>query len=269
MSRDRWTSFALRLPRTALVALPVVFSAACTCSEPPTLEGRVVDPWEHHVDGVKVTMPGVAEPSVTDENGRFTFPLRTGAYTLKAEREGYISGQQGVNVVDPDTTAITRIQVIPEPTSAGYHIVGPESYLTLTAVTVERVGNELKQFQGIRSAGDVEIDGKNVRVVFHTPLRMDQVARLDIELHRLTFTRTMEVATVDGKVAVDVNLWTDSGAVDFEREELGSDDNYVFKVDNLPSGTYAFVSLNLLDPDNAKFGEIAESVRSVHPFTVR
>jgi hypothetical protein len=98
---------------------------------------------------------------------------------------------------------------------------------------------------------------------------MDMVARLDIELHRLSFQKEMAVATVEGNQNVDVNLWVDSGKVDFQREELGSDDNYVFRMDNLPSGTYAFVSMGLMDPGNERFDAIAEAVRVVHPFSVR
>lgn len=252
-----------------LLALPFVFTAACVCSEPPTLEGRVVDPWDHPVEGVKVTMPGAAEPAITNEKGRFSFPLKAGKYTLKAEKEGFIAGEMPVNVSDADTTSITSIRVIPEPTSDGYHLIGPESYLPLAPVGVTRVGNELKQFIGIPSSGETEVDGKELRAIFHTPLKMDMVARLDIELHRLSFQKEMAVATVDGNQNVDVNLWIDSGKVDFQREELGSDDNYVFRMDNLPSGTYAFVSMGLMDPNNERFDAIAEAVRVVHPFSVR
>jgi hypothetical protein len=121
----------------------------------------------------------------------------------------------------------------------------------------------------VKSSGGVEVSGKELRVVFHTPLKMDQVARLDIELHKLTFVKEMEVATVEGPQKVDVNLWTDAGKVEFEREELGSDDNYVFRVDNLPSGTYAFVSMDLLNSANAGFEALPEGVRRVNPFTVK
>jgi len=253
----------------ALVSVAAVVVSACVCSEPPTLEGRVIDPWDNPVEGVSVRMPEVAEPSVTNDKGRFSFPLRAGKYTLRAERAGYIAGETAVEVKDSDTTSITRIRVIPEPTSDGYHLIGPESYLQLAPTPVVRVGNDLKQFVGIASAGDIEVAGKELRAIFHTPLRMDQVARLDIELHRLTFTKEMVVASVDGNVKVDVNLWTDAGKVDFQREELGSDDNYVFRMDNLPSGTYAFVSMGLLSPGNEAFDSVAEAVRMVHPFTVR
>lgn len=251
-----------------VVAAPLLLSS-CLCSEPPTLQGRVVDPWNHAVDGAKVTMPGAQEPVTSDDKGQFRLPLKLGKYKLKAEKDGYIAAEREVEVKDEDSSEIRSIRIIPEPTTDGYHVIGPESYLELAPATVTRTGNELHAFQGIKSSGSVEVDGKELRVVFHTPLKMDQVARLDIELHKLTFVKDMEVATVEGPQKVDVNLWTDAGKVDYEREELGSDDNYVFRVNSLPSGTYAFVSMDLLNSANAAFDSLPEGVRRVHPFTIK
>jgi hypothetical protein len=255
--------------RPFLMAFAPLALAGCLCTDPPTLQGRVVDPWNHPVDGVKVSQPGAETPAVSDDKGQFTLPLKLGKYKIKGEKEGFIPASREIEVKDEDASELRSLTIIPEPTNEGYHVVGPESYLQLNPEAVARVGNELQSFQGIRSAGNVEIDGKQARAVFHTSLKMDQVARLDIELHKLTFVKDMQVSTVEGAARVDVNLWTDAGKVDFEREELGSDDNYVFRMDALPSGTYAFVSMDLLDPKNAGFDTLPEQVRNVHPFTVK
>ncbi len=252
----------------SLLAAPLLL-ASCLCSEPPMLQGRVVDPWNHPVEAVSVEGPGKDAKAMTDDKGHFALPLPLGKFTLLAKREGYITARREFEVKEENASEIRSIRIIPEPGSDGYHVVGPESYLQLQPSAVTRVGNELQSFQGVKSSGDVEVDGKELRVVFHTPLKMDQVARLDIELHKLTFVKEMEVATVEGAQKVDVNLWTDAGKVDFQREELGSDDNYVFRMDNLPSGTYAFVSMNLLDTRNPQFDTLPEGVRNVHPFTVK
>jgi hypothetical protein len=244
--------------------------ASCTCGGGPSLDGRIVDPWGHSVADVEIRINGEGQPAKTGAEGTFAIKsLKTGAYKLTAQRKGYITDAYEMMFdAENDDDTVTDLTMYPEPTSDGYHIVGPESYIRLPAEPVKRIGSEIKQFQGVESAGDVEIAGKNFRVVFHTPLKMDQIARLDIELHRLTFIGQTEVGTVDGREEVDLNLWVSDGKVPFEREARGSDDNYLFQIEELPSGTYAFVSMNMLNPKNDAFPNIAEAVRNVHTFTV-
>lgn len=255
--------------RHRLLVASTALLSSCLCSSPPTLEGRVLDPWQQPVAGVAVALQGLPDPVVTDDKGLFSVPLRAGTLELSATKEGYIKAAHKVEVTDPDNNMVTSVEILPEPKTNGYHLIGPESYIELKPEVVSRLGNELNPFQGIKSSGDVEVAGKKLRLVFHTPLKMDQVARLDIELHKLSFTHQMTVATVGGQEEVDINLWTDGGKVPFERAELGSDDNYLFTLTEVPSGTYAFTSLNLLDPKNEAFLQIAEPVRRVHPFTVK
>ncbi len=71
---------------------------------------------------------------------------------------------------------------------------------------------------------------------------------------------------------MDVNLWTTAGTVPFERESLpgGKADNYIFRVDGLEAGTYAFVSMGLLDAmEQEAFDKVPQKVRRIHPFTVK
>jgi hypothetical protein len=253
---------------SALLLAVAGLASACTCSEPATLQGRVVDLWEKPVPAATVTMPGAEGPAKSDDKGHYAFPIKAGRFKVTAEKEGFITRSQDVDVTDASKDTIANVRIIPEPATEGYHVVGPESYLPLAPESVLRLGNELQAFQGVKSSGSVEVDGKAFRVVYHTNLKMEKVAQLDIELHRLTFTHEMEVATVDGAQKVDVNLWVDAGKVEFQREELDAH-NYVFRADNLPSGTYAFVSVDLLDPKNAQFEQLPEGVRRVHPFAIK
>ncbi len=251
----------------AIVALSQI--VACQCGEKPQLEGHVVDLWGQPVKGINVQMSGFDKSTTSNGKGAFTFPLMSGEHTLKATGEGYIPGEQAITVKSVDAPMKANIRVIPEPETDGFHIVGPDSYLKIPPQQVLRQGNDLKTYQGIQSVGEVEVGGKELRVVFHTPLKMDQVARLGIELHKLSFTEKSEVATVDGEEEVALNLWQSAGKIPLEREELGSDDNYVYRVDDLPSGSYAFVSMKLLDPVNASaFDKVPANVRRIHSFTV-
>jgi hypothetical protein len=253
-----------------------IASAACLLSltaclgDPPTLTGTVVDLWGNPVSGVEVTLNPEGKTATTNGKGEYSLPIKKGEFKVRAAGEGFIAGEQDITVTDITKKNSVDVRVIPEPETDGFHVVGPESYLKLAPQQVERQGNDLKAWQGMRGVGDTEVDGKELRIVFHTPLKMDEVARLGIKLHKLNFVENTKVATVEGEEEISLNLWTDAGDVEWEREELGSDDNYVFRANELPSGTYAIVSMNLLSSlDAAAFDKIPASVRRVHTFTVK
>lgn len=255
--------------RTLIPALLTIGLVACG-GPPPTVEGRVVDLWDAPVEGAKVQLVGNDTPSTTNGKGRFTFPMaKKGKVTFKTSREGYISATENAEVKDPEKFQTVNIEMIPEPSTDGYHLIGDSGYLTLGSVTVEARGNDLKSWFGIEKSGDIEVTGKPFRAVFHTPLKMDEVARLGVSLHRLTFIEKQTVLSAEGEQEIPLNLWVSDGEVAYEKQTLVSDDNYMFTVEELPSGTYAFVSMGLLTPANAlAFGSVPAKVRTVHPFTV-
>lgn len=241
--------------------------AACTCGQDPVVKGTVVDLWDVPVDGITVSLADGAK-TTSDAQGQFTLPMAA-SLDVGLAGQGYIPRTTTITPTSTEEDFATQLQIIPEPATAGYHLVGESSYLPVPGQPVQRVGTDLQNWQGIRSTGDVEVSGTPLQLIFHTPLKMDEVARLDIELHRLTFVETTEIDTVEGKEEVDVNLWISAGKVKYVKAALGSDDNYSFTIDDLPSGTYAFVSMDLLNPKNPEgFSKIAPEVRKVHAFTV-
>lgn len=254
------------LARTASAALLLSLAA---CGEDPKLSGTVVDLWDKPMAGLDVTIPET--PSVkTNDKGAYSFPVKAGKYKIKVTGDKVIPNAREVAIEANVDTPNVKLRVIPVPEKPGFNIVGPESYLQVAPQAVERKGNDLKHWQGVKSVGDLEVDGKELRVVFNTPLKMDQVARLGIELHKLTFQEMTKVATVDGDQDISLNLWTDGGKVEWTKEELGSDDNYVYRATDLPSGSYAIVSMNLLSTLEAEaFDKIPASVRRIHTFTVK
>ena len=254
------------LARTASAAILLSLAA---CGEEPKLAGSVVDLWDKPMAGLTVTIPET-KPVTTDAKGMYSFPVKAGKYNVKVTGDKIIPNSREVTIDANVDTPNVKLRVIPVPEKAGFNIVGPESYLPIAPQAVERKGNDLKHVQGVKSVGDLEVDGKELRVVFNTPLKMDQVARLNIELHKLTFQEKASVATVDGDQPVSLNLWTDGGKVEWAKEELGSDDNYVFRAKDLPSGSYAIVSMNLLSTLDAEaFDKIPASVRRIHTFAVK
>lgn len=257
-----------RLVAPTLSILPALFAAACTCGAQPDIETLVVDLWGNPVDGVTVTLQGSDATVTTDGKGSAHLPMAP-KITVDVARDGYIPREILIEPAKTDMPHQETIQLIPEPEQQGFSAVGIDSYLLLKGEPVVRVGNELRTWHGIRSTGDVEVDGDPLRVIFHTDMRRDEVARLDIELHKLEFVEGTEVHTVDGSEEVDVNLWISAGKVKYEKVPLGSDDNYAFRVEDLEPGSYAFVTEHLLDAkDEASFDALAKEVRKVHAFNV-
>jgi hypothetical protein len=259
----------MTIRQPAVISLMLL--ASCTCGSTPSLDAKITDPWGKPVEGVEVLLNGEGNPARTSVEGLFSIRnLKTDTYKITASREGYLPENYTIAFdAEAEQQEPHHLEMYPEPETDGYHLVGPESYLKLIPEPVKRVGSEIKVYQGVQSSGEVEVDGKNLRVVFHTPLKMDQVARLDIELHRLAFVGQTEVGTVDGREEVDLNLWVSDGKIKYVREARGSDDNYLIRVEELASGTYAFSSMDLLDPKNDAFPTIAEAVRNVHVFTAK
>ena len=142
------------LAYTALISLAACFG------EPPALNGKVVDPWNKAVDGATVALVGKKAQAKSTKGGAFSIKnLEKGKYEIKAAKDGYIPDSFEVDFDPAKTEAVETVRLIPEPTSDGYHVVGAESYLKLAAQTVTRLGTELQAFQGIKSAGDVEVSG--------------------------------------------------------------------------------------------------------------
>lgn len=256
--------------RTLLLAsTPLVAQlAACTCSETPMITGEVVDLWGNPVEGMQVAIKEIEPSFTTARNGTFALPMMPTA-TVTLTRDGYLP--RTVTLEPPDLQAPFQqtIEVIPKPESPGYYIVGEAGFLPLAAEPVVRTGTDLQTWQGIRSSGDVSAKAGDLRVLFHTPLKLDQVARLDIELHKLAFIEETQVGTVDGAASVNVNLWVSDGKIPVAREALSGDDFYLYKADGLAAGTYAFSSLQLLDAKNpGAYDKAPPQVRKIHPFTL-
>jgi hypothetical protein len=247
----------------------VIGLAGCTCGEAPALRGSVVDPWGAPVGDAAVTMPGVAEAATSASDGAFALPLKQGKYEVAASRDGFVAGKREVAVSDvDDDVKVEAITLFPIPSAEGFHAVGPQGYLPLAPVAVQRKGTATAAFHGVLSAGEIEVPGENFRVVFQTAQRPDELVRLGLALHRLTFQESMPVTTPDGDVQADVHLWTDAGKVEVSRVPMQGDRTWMFSTDRLPAGTYAFVHSGLLDPSNAGFDALPEAARKIHPFVV-
>lgn len=251
--------------------LLVPFVAAC--SGEPTLQGMVVDVWGNPVEGATVVVEGLPERPLTDSAGLFEVPMPpAGPLRLKAGREGYV--QEHLEFTIPEDTAQLHrpvIELFPKPDDPGFYVVGISEYERLDAAAVQQVSNPVETVRGVVGSGPAAAVGPHLRVLFHTPLKMDQVMRLNVQLHELALRNRMDMAGPLGMVPVDINLYTSVRRVPVEIRPLRSRHDYliVSKID-LEPGLYAFDTQGLLTATQAEmFNQVPEPLRVSYPFELR
>lgn len=241
------------------------------CGSEPRLEGKVVDLWGQPVEGATVMMVGQPERPLTDHEGRYSLPLVPGRHVLKAGRDGYIQDHAEIEIVDGAKTQGPLFRLYRKPEAPGYYLVGSSGYTALEPQTVRNVGNELKQFRGLESVGDVRGEAGAFRAILHTELKLDQILRLGLELHELEFVRTAELQGPVAVQKVEVNLYSSKREIPIRIEPMQSPTDYLITTEGaLAPGYYAFQTQDLLEPGNPEaFAQIPADLRSVHPFELR
>lgn len=249
----------------------VAFPLLAACSAPPTLDGKVVDIWGEPIEGATVMMIGQTERPLTDAEGRYALPRVEGKHLVKAGREGYIQDHEEVEVSASGTAPGPLFQLFPKPKEAGYYLVSTGDYVPLEPQLVVSVGNELRAHRGLKSVGEARTDNPRLRVILHSELKLDEILRLGLELHKLEFVRDTELQGPLSKQKVTVNLYSSEREVQIDITPLRSPTDYLITAkDPVEPGYYAFQTQDLLDGlDGARFNQIPEDLRAVHPFEVR
>lgn len=254
----------------ALIPLTLAFSA---CGGGPELITEVVDPWGNPVSGVEVSISGTDKALKTGGKGQVTVPLEAGSFRIKATKDEWIGQNAMTKVESTEESVTTKVTIAPQPPGKGYFLIGDDEdeYVAVRGEPIVRLGTDLRNFQGIRKTGDVEIeldDEQPFQVVFHSDLRRDQLGRLNIELHELTYQDEAKVLTVEGEQEVDLNLWISSQQIDLDRQHL-SGGTWVFTAEKLQPGTYAFVTDDLFeDMTQVSFESHPKQARKAYPFVV-
>lgn len=245
------------------------------CSQEPRIEGVVMDIWDNPVEGATVVVEGETERPLTDRAGRFSLPYVPGKQHMKAGREGYIQEHADLTFPeDPSSPDAPKplFRLYPKPEEAGFYIIGTDAYTRLDPQPVTLVGDtDLQTYRGMRFVGDGRAEGTQLKVLFHTPLKMDKVMRLDLRLHRMQYVQSAKMTSVVGDVPVDINLWTPADDVDLTVEPLRSRTDYLLtSADALPAGTYAIDAQGLLKgSSDAEFHEVPEPWRIAYPIEMR
>jgi hypothetical protein len=238
------------------------------CGGNAQLRGQVVDIWGNPIEGATVKMEGHAERPMTNSNGWFNLPDVSGEQKIKAGREGYIEDEIRVTVGKDAAPPILRLY--PRPEKTGFFVVGSNGYEVLQPEPVKALGNEIKAVYGVKTLGDTSVDGDEIKIVYHTELRLDQVMTLEPEFHKLSFKRDAEL---HGALSTEVrvNLWVSEKPLETVISPLKSRTDYLITTKtSLESGAYALTTYNLLNPSSDEaFDKIAKPLRLIFPVELR
>jgi hypothetical protein len=213
---------------------------------------------------------GLSVRPITDAEGRYTLPRQAGSYEIKAGREGFIQEHSKMDIT-AESTAAPLFTLYNKPADAGFYIISTGRYAKLEPANVENMGTQLRSHRGLKDVGKAEAQGGEVRVLFHTDLRMDEISRLDLELHKLKFIKDDEVpGPLGGRTKVKVNLFVSDGEVPITIEPMRSRTDYLVKSsDKLEGGFYAFHTQDMMDPKNEAFDQVPQELKVAFPFEVR
>ena len=231
--------------RNAWCLLGVLAGGCGGCSEPPVQSGVVKDVFGHPLDGATVIMEGVLEQKITNSEGMFTFPRQKTSMKITAGKKGYIKDTElATPPADEDEDApLVQLALYPDPPEKGFYEVGRDGYTKLEPRQIYVVGTALRSVSGLRETSD-ETLGHNdgpTRFVFSSSLRPSEIAQLDLKMHHLDFVDTIDVPGVLGKEPVTANLWVANKPVQFELEQLATEDDYLITTrEPLVGGAYAF-----------------------------
>lgn len=251
--------------RTLLTTALLTLAA---CGGPPETVGYVVDVWDNPIPEADVILPSLNLRMTTDEGGRFTFPTVEGPIDVKVGRAGYIHDELKL-ALDPEAPRPT-VQLYKKPEANGFYAIDQAGYTKLEPQTIQQFGSRIEQLQGVRTLGDVSMQGDQLSVILHTDLKLDQVMRLGLKLHKLEYT---EEALVSGSIEgepVAVNLWTSAKTIDLEITALRSKKDYLAESpEGLEPGAYAIDTQSLLVPSSPGFLRVPKALRVAYPLELR
>ena len=246
-----------------------LFSA---CSSPPTVSGFVVDSWDNPIANanVKVTTSTDEHRTTTDEEGRFSLPDFTGSVTMLAAAGGHIpnGGEYTVNTGDVNPLVMS---LYPRPTSDGFFAIGSSSFVKIQEHKISVKGSDFEALYGFEDLGNDAVEAGKLRFIFHTDRTIEQINRVDLNLHRLNY---IETAIIEGPlrpVTISPNMWTASDDVAIEIIPIRSKSDYLIVTkEAVPPGSYAFDTQDTLTPAKADdFEKLPKEMRIAYPFTVR
>lgn len=254
------------------VVLPTLLLLATGCSDPVIVDGSVTDVWGTPIQGATVQLEGIVEPVTSDNDGLFKFELKgeaREAYRVQAGKEGYIPGMVKVAGGEDDVED-AAVELYPEPKQPGFYAVGKKAFEHLSAKEIRTVGSDVSAVTGLPDEGEVHVFAHGpVEFIFSSTLKASELARLNLQLHKLEFVEATEVPGVLGDAEVRVNLWKAGEVVEFDLQGMPRDNTYLITTrDKLPKGVYAFSTQGVLaSADPAALDKLPKEMRVAYPFS--
>jgi hypothetical protein len=250
-------------------AFALMLLAACG-SAPDMVEGKIVDIWGQPIEGATVMVVGLDERPLTDREGKYTLRRRDGKHLLKAGKEGYVQ-EHAEFTIEGEKPQAPVLRLYPKPEENGFFVVRPQQYTRLPPTAVVMQGNELSNRRGLKALGEASAEGPDVQILFHTELRLDEINRLGLELHKLAYVRDTELKGPTGTTNVRLNMYVTEKELEFELSPLRSRTDYlVLPKAALEAGHYALQTQDLLDSmELSAFNQMSAEHRVVFPFEVR
>lgn len=245
----------------------MIAALLAACGPPPGIDGKVVDIWGEPIEGATIRLAGHAEQPLTDREGRFRLPPFQGSREIKVGRAGFVQDRtEWVGDGRPGRGPV--FELYPQPKEYGFYLVNSGVYGRLPSTPVDAVAGPLHTISGLTTVGSVVSDSRTMRVLMHTPLSADEVARLDLELHRITFVDRSEMLGPLGPVSATIQLWTSSQEVATTIRPLRSRTDYLVTTNGpLEPGHYALQTQGLLTSGGAL--TLPKELRVAFPFEVR
>lgn len=257
----------------------ILASFAFGCAEPAQMTGSVTDVWGKPLGGATVQFEGVVDHTTTDAEGHFSFVVPDpGKRRIMAGHDGYVRNTAEITISDDKDAVIPSpvVKLYPEPEQPGFYAVNLRSFDHLEAKPITTVGTEIHAYTGVADIGTVALAGKGKReFVFRSTLRSSELARLDLQLHRLEFITVTPVPGVLGEAEVKVNLHVVKDAAKdtqkFDLKALPTDDTYLITTrEPLKPGIYAFDTEGLLTShDDDVLSKTPKEMQVAYPFEVK
>lgn len=268
-----------RSPSSPTLALCAALSGlllATACGEKPQVTGTVLDIWDQPIEGATVVLEGVTEQQTTTAAGAFTFVLpQPGKARVAAGKDGFIRDMAEVEppAEDAEGPATVVFRLYPDPGEVGFYGVGNRVYHKLPGFEAMTRGTEVRALTGLHDVGDVAMQPSTApRFVFSSTLRVERLAQLNLQLHRLEFTQEASLPGVLGETSTDLNLWTAVGnEIPYDLTVLPSRDDFLIELrEPLPPGAYAFHTQGALTSQTYDgLDKLPRELRLAYTFEVR
>ena len=253
------------------------------CSNPATVNGKVLDIWDKPIAGAMIQVKDVVEKQTSGNDGSFTFtfdketsaklqdPNTDDTLRFRAGHNDYIHDVEIMAysiMADKDNPKEVVFHLYPKPNEKGFFGVGSSEYLSLNGETITEFNAPLNKIYGLQKVGKVRFNDATPDFVYHSSLRPEEIKQIDLGLYKLEFKEKEDMTGLLGDAPVEIDLWVaNSKPIPFAIRTLDQEEMYVITFEKpLEKGVYAF-SGQYIEKDNKHI--LPEELRVAYPFEIK